>query len=691
MTDKPDAPDTGDDETGGDQSAQNANDQGSNGDGSNGDGSGGQFDFAYDAFISHATADKAEADRVVASLEARGLRCWIAPRDMRPGIEYGAEIINGIKRSKSLVVLLSSVSVTSRHVRAEVERAVDVGHTVYPVRLEDVEVGEALEFFLSIRQRIDVFNDPTDQNLKILADAIASDAAPEHVAVKTNVAPWRRWAIPAAFTAALVFGAVVVSDYIRSAMVMNQMTQQIEQAGVQAEAMRERMEAQIEEQNKPDLSKLKFAASPWGSGQFQVTIDPTQAMLHYTLRSHFLVDGEKSRRGSASFTTDGDFEKVEFVVENRDNERVDSRDVTALVRAALGAGVVAQLSEALARNDLLTCTIGGCAFKLSRFVSPCSPMIKEIAVRDGRKWKPLENLCPDPVAAQEQRIPPPCVDFAAFPMSLDPNEPISMRFTLATGETLEHDAALDPDRLRYLLRERIQAPSFDHWAVMQPIKERNPDGPAPLALLAYQPDQTTVGGFRLASGLQGCDASSNQAVARDGWLVDQDGKGLLRQSNGPTFGPVNRSFRGDEARPYVNGPLTVGIAADMADGERKGPYWYRIDPLDAVRLAAARNVASVECAMDRYGRNRAFTCRAKSRVGWIGARRIAFGPTADNLATVFDVDYSPADYLVNECGDGRHMCSPFEFTPPSEWTDVFYQVTEADGTATAVERVVIPQ
>ena len=39
----------------------------------------------HDIFISHSSKDKTIADAACACLEARGLRCWIAPRDIIAG------------------------------------------------------------------------------------------------------------------------------------------------------------------------------------------------------------------------------------------------------------------------------------------------------------------------------------------------------------------------------------------------------------------------------------------------------------------------------------------------------------------------------------------------------------------------------------------------------------------------------
>jgi hypothetical protein len=44
-------------------------------------------------FLSHSSADKATAQAVLEGLEGRGIRCWIAPRDIAAGSEYGQEIV----------------------------------------------------------------------------------------------------------------------------------------------------------------------------------------------------------------------------------------------------------------------------------------------------------------------------------------------------------------------------------------------------------------------------------------------------------------------------------------------------------------------------------------------------------------------------------------------------------------------
>src|ERR1700722_1530478 len=49
-------------------------------------------DAARPLFISYASQDGVVAEKICAALEAAGLRCWLAPRDVRVGEPYAAAI-----------------------------------------------------------------------------------------------------------------------------------------------------------------------------------------------------------------------------------------------------------------------------------------------------------------------------------------------------------------------------------------------------------------------------------------------------------------------------------------------------------------------------------------------------------------------------------------------------------------------
>jgi len=80
--------------------------------------------MAVDVFISYAIADKLTADAACAALESAGIRCWIAPRDVLPGMDYAEAIIEAIEKCRGMLLIFSSNANRSNQVKREVERAV---------------------------------------------------------------------------------------------------------------------------------------------------------------------------------------------------------------------------------------------------------------------------------------------------------------------------------------------------------------------------------------------------------------------------------------------------------------------------------------------------------------------------------------------------------------------------------------
>ena len=128
--------------------------------------------MAHDAFISYSREDKLAADAACATLEAAGIRCWIAPRDISPGAEWGEAIIEAIDHSPVMVLIFSSNANESRQIRREVERAVSQGVTIVPVRVEQVEPTRSLAYFMAGVHWLDALTPPLEQHLQRLALSI---------------------------------------------------------------------------------------------------------------------------------------------------------------------------------------------------------------------------------------------------------------------------------------------------------------------------------------------------------------------------------------------------------------------------------------------------------------------------------------------------------------------------------------
>ena len=49
--------------------------------------------MTHDVFISYSSVDRTAADTVCSILEQNGIGCWIAPRDITPGLDFAEAII----------------------------------------------------------------------------------------------------------------------------------------------------------------------------------------------------------------------------------------------------------------------------------------------------------------------------------------------------------------------------------------------------------------------------------------------------------------------------------------------------------------------------------------------------------------------------------------------------------------------
>jgi len=143
--------------------------------------------MAKDIFISYSTADKPVADAVCAGLEQRGLFCWIAPRDIVPGLDWGAAIIDAINGAKVMVLIFSASANSSKQIKREVERAVSKGVSIIPLRIEDVPLGKTLEYFISSEHWMDALSRPVEPHVERLNTAIRALLARPSKAVDTGV------------------------------------------------------------------------------------------------------------------------------------------------------------------------------------------------------------------------------------------------------------------------------------------------------------------------------------------------------------------------------------------------------------------------------------------------------------------------------------------------------------------------
>ncbi len=126
----------------------------------------------FDVFISHSSHDKTTADATCAALEAAGIRCWIAPRDVMPGTPWATAIVKALDSCRVVVLIFSQNANDSEQIRREVDRAMNRGIPVVPLRIEDIVPTEELEYFMGRVHWLDAFTPPFEHHLKDLAKAV---------------------------------------------------------------------------------------------------------------------------------------------------------------------------------------------------------------------------------------------------------------------------------------------------------------------------------------------------------------------------------------------------------------------------------------------------------------------------------------------------------------------------------------
>ena len=169
-----------------------------------------------DVFISYAHDDRTWADLVCAQLEEAGVTCWIAPRDIAPGVTWPAAIAEAIDHCRVMIIVFSSHANQSPQMARELGCADARRVPVLPVRVENVTPSGDMEYFLGNRQWFDLHERTIERRITGLPEAISGLLAGADVRAPVAPAPPRRkgrgmqaWLLGAGALAA-VLGAILI-------------------------------------------------------------------------------------------------------------------------------------------------------------------------------------------------------------------------------------------------------------------------------------------------------------------------------------------------------------------------------------------------------------------------------------------------------------------------------------------------
>ena len=116
--------------------------------------------MSHDVFISHDSKDKTIADTLCHALENAGIKCWIAPRDIKAGEKWANAITKAIKACRLMLLVYTKESNESSFVYSEVGVAASNNKIIIPFLVDDVRqvpMSDGLELYIKVAHWLDAY------------------------------------------------------------------------------------------------------------------------------------------------------------------------------------------------------------------------------------------------------------------------------------------------------------------------------------------------------------------------------------------------------------------------------------------------------------------------------------------------------------------------------------------------------
>ncbi len=131
-------------------------------------------------FISYSSKEYDRAFSLKQILEANGIGCWMAPQSIPSGSDYSQEIPRAIRECDVFLLLLSEASQDSKWVPKELDNAISGGKIIIPFHIDESQLNDAFNFFLSNVQRIEAFNRLSDAYRQLVIQIKALGGEPDY-------------------------------------------------------------------------------------------------------------------------------------------------------------------------------------------------------------------------------------------------------------------------------------------------------------------------------------------------------------------------------------------------------------------------------------------------------------------------------------------------------------------------------
>jgi hypothetical protein len=116
----------------------------------------------HSVFISYARKDSVRVEPFVKGLQVGGIKPWIDRAGIAPGSTWGEEIVRALRGARVVLVFCTGASMASENVAREIYMAGREKKRIVNVLLEDAPIPDAVAYYLTPTQHIDVRNtDPS--------------------------------------------------------------------------------------------------------------------------------------------------------------------------------------------------------------------------------------------------------------------------------------------------------------------------------------------------------------------------------------------------------------------------------------------------------------------------------------------------------------------------------------------------
>lgn len=139
-------------------------------------------------FVSYPSESSEAAHKIMEYIEACGIKCFIAPRDIKGGKPYASELVSAQEECDVVLLVASHHINASEHVANEVDVIVSMNKPILPVFIEDFTLSGELRYYLGRKQWVAAYPDKLEAYLGEILQAVKDNLPKSVIAEKPEVA-----------------------------------------------------------------------------------------------------------------------------------------------------------------------------------------------------------------------------------------------------------------------------------------------------------------------------------------------------------------------------------------------------------------------------------------------------------------------------------------------------------------------